>query len=285
MDLSCRLLLHFVIIAVSICSTNSLTLNCNFKYLTDLDDNAKEIYACESINFTNRAQNEPIHYVTNLHEFGQRDRDVKVFIIKQQICLFLPTKIENFFSQLQEIEVDSSGLKQLFRENFASLTSLTMAIFPGNEIEFLPNDLFIYNPRLTHIDFSQNKINSVGRNFFNSLRNLRYLMFDDNDCYEGFGMALEEVEVIKEEILSNCSEVVKQEKRIVIRVEEVKVVKAEEKKPEKLEEKKELQPKLSTEPKHARSRCDGRHISLEIIAICFNLHVFATLFCKMKIKF
>lgn len=250
-----------------------------------MDDHTKEIYACESLNFTNRAQNEPINYVTNLHEIGRRDRDVKVFIIKQQICHYLPTKIENFFPHLQEIEVDSSGVKQLFRENFASLAKLTMAIFPGNDIEFLPGDLFIYNPRLTHIDFSQNKIKTVGRNFFNSLHSLSYLMFDGNECYEGFGMILEEVEVVKDEILQNCSSVAKPEKRIVIKVEEVKV---EERKPAKAEVK-EVQhrppPIKLEEPKQMSSRCSCRQMSLQIIAISFHLHVFSTLFSEMKIKF
>lgn len=278
-----RSILHLLIVLSWICVTNSITLNCNFKYLKDLDDNTLDIYACESMNFTNRAQSEPINYVTNIHEIGRRDRDVKIFIIKLQVCHFLPTKIEHFFPHLQEIEVDSSGLRQLFRENFASLTKLTMAIFPNNEIEFLPGDLFIYNPRLTHIDFSQNRIKSVGRNFFNSLHNLQFLMFDDNECYEELGMATDEIELIREEILQNCSSVAKPEKRIVVRVEEVKVV---EKTPEKKEEVKvPLPPPKNEEPGHVKSHSAVLQTSLELFAICFHLHVFATLLSEIKIKF
>jgi hypothetical protein len=267
-----------------------MTLNCNFKYLKDLDDNTLELYACETIDFTNRAQNEPINYVSNLHEIGRRDRDVKVFMIKHQICHYLPTKIESFFPHIQEIEVDSSELKQLYRENFASLTSLRMAIFPGNDLEFLPGDLFIYNPRLTHIDFSQNKIKTVGKNFFNSLRNLRFLMFDENECYEGYAMVFEEVEVIKEEILSNCSSgMIKSEKRIVVKVEEIKV---ETKKVQPVEVKKpainDKQEKHQTKievPESAISRSNTQKSSLEIIIICFHLHALATLFRSIRIKF
>lgn len=238
------------------------------------------------MNFTNRVQSEPINYVTNLHEIGRRDRDVKVFIVKQQVCHYLPTKIENFFPHLQEIEVDTSGLKKLFRENFASLAKLTMAIFPGNEIESLPGDLFIYNPRLTHIDFSQNQIKSVGSNFFNSLHRLSYLMFDGNICYEGFGMILEEVQVIKDEILQNCSSVAKPEKRIVIKVEEV--MRVEERKPAKVEAKEAQQrpvPVKVDEPKQTKNQSSCRQMSMLIITICFHLHVFATLVSEMKIKF
>lgn len=259
-------------------------------FLKDLEDNAKEIYACDAINFTNRLQHVPINYVTNLHEMGQRDRDVKVFNIKNQICHFLPMKIENFFPHLQEIEVDSSGLKQLSRENFASLPKLTMAIFPGNDIEFLPGDLFSQNPRLTHIDFSQNKLKIIDKSFFNNLYHLKYLMFDENECFEG--TMFDEIDAIKDEILKNCSRSAKQErneKRIVMKqLEEIKptpTAKAKEL-PKKDERKPEAKPPTvpptvnaieTTQVTNESSVCK---VSSLIVVIC-------TLSClyEMKIKF
>lgn len=276
-----------------------MTLNCNFRYLKDLEDSDKEIYTCESINFTNRVQNVHLNYVTNMHEMGRRDRDVKVFIIKQQICHFLPLKIENFFPQLQELEVDSSGLKKLYRENFAPLDKLTMAIFPGNEIEFLPGDLFAYNQRITHIDFSQNRIKSIGRDLFATMYSLKYLVFDDNECYQGFGLLLEEVEVVRDEILKNCSTAVRQEKRITVRIDEPKVevkkkdeLKKEEKKSDERKAKEnQVEPRpnptmrYDEPPRHVTSRSTTHQVSLEIVTICCHLHVFATLCREMKIKF
>lgn len=269
-----------------------MVLNCDFKYLKDMEDENNQIYTCDSINFTNTLQKIPINYVTNMHEMGRRDRDVKVFIIKRQICFFLPMKIENFFPHLEEIEVDSSGLKLLQRENFASLPLLKMAIFPGNDIEYLPDDLFANNQRLTHVDFSRNKVKSVGRTFFENLYELKFLAFDNNACFLGFGMILDDVEAIKDEILANCSAVVRQEKRIkVIKMEEVKQdtpkpkveVKEKEK---KMEGKPENRLEKPEEPRtQAKSHANCQEISQGIIAICFHLHVFATLFCDKRIKF
>ena len=271
-----------------------MTLNCNFLYVKDLEAPERELYTCESINFTNQVQNVQIHYVTNLHEMGRRDRDVKVFIIKHQVCHFLPLKIENFFPQLQELEVDTSGLKKLYRENFERLDNLRMAIFPGNEIEFLPGDLFAYNHRLTHIDFSQNRIKSIGRDLFDTLYNLKYLVFDENDCYQGFGIILDDFQTVKDEILKNCSNAGKQEKRIVIKAEEVKkpedkkadvkiVVKTEaNKKEEKLAEETQKPRQWQEDAKHVKSHCSTIELSLKIIAICFHLHIFATLFSERK---
>lgn len=262
---------------------NSLTLNCNFKYLKDLDEpETREIYACESINFTNFEKKEPINYVTNLHEIGRQNRDVKVFIIKHQTCHYLPAKIENFFAFVQEIEVDSSNLKQLFRENFARLPELKMAIFPNNELEFLPDDLFIYNFKLTHLDFSQNQIKNVGINFFKSLHKLRYLLFD-NDCYVGYAYVFEEVQVLKEEILSNCSFNAKPEKRIVVKVEQVKV---EDKKPHITEkEKPKEEPKLMIqEPKGVKGGSSSNKISFLFSMMCF-LHAFVNWLRETNITF
>lgn len=253
-----------------------------------MEDETKEIYACESINFTNQDQNEPISYVTNIHDLGRRDRDVKVFIIKRQVCHYMPTKIENFFPYLQEIEVDSSGLRRLTRETFVALSQLTMAIFPGNELEILPNHLFVNNLRLTHVDFSQNRIKSIGRNLFDNLYHLKYLNFDDNECYEGFGMPMEDVDLVKDEVLRNCSAGARvPERRIMPVIEEVKPEepKREDKRPDerttemkKKEEERRLQ-EAEREPQHGRSAGDiGRALSLVVGAICFHLHVFAA-FC------
>lgn len=266
-----------------------MTLNCNFKYLKDLDDHNKRIYTCESINFTNRYQSVPINYVTNLHELGQRDRDVKVFIIKHQVCQFLPMKIENFFPHLEEIEVASSGLRQLHRENFAQLSMLKMAIFPENEIEFLPGDLFINNLRLTHIDFSENRIKTIGRNLFDNLYNLRYLMFNDNECYEGFGMLLDDVETVKSEVLRNCSSIPKQERRIVMKLEDAKPTERKKEEPKKEEKPRTEKPtpkaSLNESPRHVTNRCSTKELSLGIVAFCYYLHVFVTSLSEMEIKF
>lgn len=261
-----------------------MTLNCNFKYLKDLDDNTKEIYACEAMNFSNRLQHMPINYVTNLHDLDKRDRDVKVFIIKNQVCTFLPTKIDNFFPFLQEIEVGWSGLRQLSRENFVSLPKLTMAIFPGNDLEYLPGDLFSNNPRLTHIDFSQNKIKIIDKNFFHNLHHLKYVMFDSNECYDDVGIPLHEIDMIKDEILQNCSKVIKPERPRVVKVEETKIVEKPKEVPKK-EDKKE-EPKASHRPeptikvleaKQVRSSA-GRVVPLQLAAMYFSLQAFATLF-------
>lgn len=257
-----------------------MTLNCNFKYLKDLDDNTKEIYACEAMNFTNRLQHMPINYVTNLHDLDKRDRDVKVFIIKNQVCTFLPTKIDSFFPFLQEIEVGWSGLRQLSRDNFVSLPKLTMAIFPGNDIEYLPGDLFSHNPRLTHIDFSQNKIKIIDRNFFKSLHHLKYVMFDSNECYDDVGIPLYEIDMIKDEILQNCSKVIKPERPRVVKVEEVKVVEKPKDAPKKDEPKQQLKPEPTIkvlEAKQVRSSA-GHAFPLQFVALCFSLQAFATLF-------
>lgn len=288
-----RFLFHFLLVPLWIFTARCMTLNCDFKYLKDLDDHTKEIYACESINFTNRYQSVPINYVTNLHELGQRDRDVKVFIIKHQSCQFLPMKIENYFPHLEEIEVDSSGLRQLHRENFAQLSKLKMAIFPGNEIEYLPGDLFINNLRLTHIDFSDNRIKTVGRNLFDNLYNLRYLMFDDNECYEGFGIFLDDVETVKSEVLMNCSSMPKHDRRIVMKLDDAKPTDKMKPEPKKDELKKDERPRTETpdptmtyNETHVTNRCSTKDMmSLGVIAICYHLHVFATLLCGMKIKF
>lgn len=260
-----------------------MILNCNFLFLKDLEDNSRDLYACEAINFTNKLQHLPINYVTNLHIMGQRDRDVKVFNIKQQLCLFLPMKIENFFPHLQEIEVSWSGLKQVHRDNFSPLPKLMMAIFPGNEIEILSGDLFVDNPRLTHIDFSQNRLKFIDKNIFNNLFHLKYLAFDDNEFYEGFGMLLDEVDV-KDEILKNCSKGLhKPERRVIVRPAEIKVIEP----PKRDEAKPDVRPPTASPTVKVIETTQvtanrGSSCKLEVIVICC---CFLRALYEIKMKF
>lgn len=166
------------------------------------------------MDLMNTLQGVSINYVTNMHEQGQRDRDVKIFSIRKQRCFFIPHKIENFFPVLQELEIESSGLRKVYRENFANLPNLRTVSLPDNEIEHLPGDLFSRNPQIMHIDVSRNQIKSIGHELFENLYQLEFLKFDDNICFEGFEYFETDVALIRDEVLANCSAVVRQEKKI-----------------------------------------------------------------------
>lgn len=212
---------RFLVFLLSILSTvNSIVLNCDFKYLTDLEDQSRDVYACFSMDLANTLQGASLHYVTNLHEQGQRDRDVKIFTVRKQICSFVPMRIENFFPFLQELEIDSSGLRKVSRDNFANLPQLKTIILPGNNLEHLPGDLFSKNPRIMHIDVSKNRIKSIGHELFENLYQLDFLNFNDNICFEGMEKFETDVILIRDEVVANCSAIARQEKKIKSQKEE-----------------------------------------------------------------
>lgn len=183
----------------------SIVLNCDFKYYKDLDNPDIMIYACETMDLSSTLQGEGVHYVTNLHEQGQRDRDVKIFSVRRQICFYIPHKLDNFFPLLQEIEVEASGLRKVYKENFVNFQQLRTVSLPDNEIEFLPGDLFARNHKIRHIDVSRNRIKSIGHELFETLYQLEFLKFDDNVCFEGFGYFETDLSLIRDEVIANCS--------------------------------------------------------------------------------
>lgn len=195
-------------------AAESIVLNCDFKYYKDLDNPDVKLYACDTMELSSTLQGVSVNYVTNLHEQGQRDRDVKIFSVRRQICLFMPHKIENFFPALQEIEIEASGLRKVYKENFANFPHLRTVSLPDNEIESLPGDLFSRNHQMRHIDISRNRIKSIGHELFENLYQLEFLKFDDNICFEGFGYFETDLAVIRDEVIANCSAVARQEKKI-----------------------------------------------------------------------
>jgi Leucine-rich repeat (LRR) protein len=86
---------------------------------------------------------------------------------------------------------------------FPSITELSIYV---NELRFLPGDLFEGNPKLSTVDFSNNKITRVGSNLLASLTELKHLKMYENLCIDKAAHSqLEIAETIKD-FEEKCSE-------------------------------------------------------------------------------
>ena len=96
----------------------------------------------------------------------------------------MPRGLEKFFKNLIVIDIYTTGLLKVQKEDLEPFPELKYLSFSKCSLQAIDFDLFIYNPKLEMILLFGNKI-TVVNDAFNNLPNLRFLSFKDNPCYSG----------------------------------------------------------------------------------------------------
>jgi Leucine-rich repeat (LRR) protein len=117
----------------------------------------------------------------------------------------IETLHENAFNGLNSLEfltVNRNLISQLPSVIFAPLRSLQTLYFENNQMVSLDGGLFAGNPELSIATFSRNQINEIGRNFLDSLKQLRYLELFENVCVRSswYVEIPEKIEVIRADL-------------------------------------------------------------------------------------
>lgn len=163
------------------------------------------IYKCKARNLNVQMENDSISEVGGEHKAQKTVEDVQIFIIEHQVCRFLPKGLDIHFPKVYHLDVNNSGLK--------TVTSVQMKMFPklkhlyirSNPIEVLPEGLFQHNLLLEFINLNDNRIKEVAADVFEPLPLLAILSFERNICYDGFALQEEPLNILKSQIVRNCS--------------------------------------------------------------------------------
>lgn len=99
-----------------------------------------------------------------------------------QIVHHMPSSLEQYFPQLEVLQIWSCGLRSLTKNDIKVFEDLKEVSMSGNEIETLQSDLFAANPKVTKIDFSRNNLKHIGFNLLVPLENLMFVDFYQNFC-------------------------------------------------------------------------------------------------------
>lgn len=87
---------------------------------------------------------------------------------------------------LTELMLDQNRLRSLDPATFNSLPNLEIIYLDENLIETLDGNIFANNPMLRTVSLGGNQINAVGREFLDSMANLRSLNMMNNRCVSSF---------------------------------------------------------------------------------------------------
>jgi ABC-type antimicrobial peptide transport system permease subunit len=165
---------------------DSVDIEC--KYVTESYDAVFYVYQCMLQNTLNIKSREStvINSVNGSHKSGYSNADVICFysssFFRVDVIEYFPRNLENIFTNLKMILIQNGRLKEIQQSDlkpFAKLVHLSLA---RNDIEFLEDGLFAYNPELEYVSFWDNKIIHIGIQVFDHLKELAWLWLKYNTC-------------------------------------------------------------------------------------------------------
>lgn len=127
-----------------------------------------ESYNCIAKIIENGGTTNNLINIFGTHQSGRTQESVTFLRIDNQTVTTIPENSGRFLPNLQGIELWNTKLKTVTSKELQSLPQIRIFSSTLNDIEFLEENLFVYNLKLEWIIFNQNKIKTVGGNLFPS---------------------------------------------------------------------------------------------------------------------
>lgn len=160
------------------------TIECKYSQFT-FSEYIPYVYTCDVQNreiFSNGLRVK-IDDATGQHEDNLGNNQVKgIRILSAPNMNLMPSNIENVFPNLIVLYIYYSNLTQITSEDLKPFTKLEALYLTENFIEFIPEDLFTYNPKLEVIWLFGNEIQHIDTKAFSNLNKLRVLRLHNNAC-------------------------------------------------------------------------------------------------------
>jgi len=118
------------------------------------------------------------------HLSGKNNTDVTGFYSSDgsRVIKYIPRNLENIFTNLKMILINYGRLKEIQQSDLRPFSKLVFLGLSENDIEYLEDGLFFYNPELAYIGFNSNKIIQIGTQVFCHLNKLVSLHLEKNIC-------------------------------------------------------------------------------------------------------
>lgn len=123
--------------------------------------------------------------------------------IERQQTLFLPINLAEYFQDLTELSVISSGLFDINENVFDGMTMLNSLNLTGNKLYEITSGTFKDLHNLIVLDLSFNRLENVEIGAFESLEKLQKLKLNDNYLITIVGEAFENLKALKDLFLHN----------------------------------------------------------------------------------
>jgi hypothetical protein len=191
-------------------TSEALNLTCCFE---DIDWRHHIFYTCKLTSAVIASPGTIVKSISGQHGINKSHSDVQGIDITGQNVEFLPRGFPQIFdsSNLVGLDIDSSGLKMLTRDDLQGLENLEQFHAGGNELTWLPDDLFVGMTKLKEFSFRKNKIKRLSAKFIENIAGNQpiYIDFRDNAAinaiYEpGRKISVQDIEELSTIIGGTC---------------------------------------------------------------------------------
>ncbi|KAL7012422.1 hypothetical protein ACKWTF_014840 [Chironomus riparius] len=164
-----------------------------------------DVYLCFLQNTLNIKSRESavINSVNGSHSSGKSNADVTGFWSwgSSRVIEYFPRNLDNIFTNLKMIVIVFGRLKEIQQSDLRPFTKLVVLGLSENDIEFLEDGLFAFNPELEFVSFASNKIIHIGSQVFDNLNKLTWLRLRWNTC---INMAANIIQTSAKEVISQA---------------------------------------------------------------------------------
>lgn len=162
------------------------------------------VYQCEVPSLVITTRSTIIANILGLHNPEKNDNDVKVINVDHQIVHYLPSGFENYFLNVEGLQITHCHLKEINRTNLEPFPHLRVLLLHNNDLISLESDLFQSNIGIRHINFENNSITYIGGNILENLHNLDAIAFLGNSCTQKNAMSKNEIQELLRIIRFKC---------------------------------------------------------------------------------
>ena len=138
------------------------------------------------------------------HQAGKTDDDVKCIFFHECKITKVPKGLTKIFRNLEILQINFSDLKNVSRSDLIEYKNFKEFNFYGNNIEYLPGDLFEDFDNLERIFLQNNNFKIVEPNILDGLENLKIFIKNGEQTVQLSVLCLDEnARFIKSSLLNN----------------------------------------------------------------------------------
>lgn len=168
-----------VVVCALLTYTSSLNLHLNCK--VDPWHLLGNLYSCDAkvLSFGTSGDFDSF---TFKHLDSKTNSDVRALNLENQRITRIPKKIDQFFYSLNALSFYKSDILRVSKYDLQPFVKLQYLGLKDNKITKLPGDLFQFTPSLVDVDFSGNRIRTIGSDLLDHAPRIRFIHFVSNVC-------------------------------------------------------------------------------------------------------
>ncbi len=137
-------------------------------------DNKVCIFQSKKVN-----KDEKIQIVAD-HPASSTDDDITEVKFIESMVHTLPSELFSTFKNLQTVQIDGSGIKEIKPNTFMNAKNLKQLILTNNELTEIEENMFMGAENLEKLMLNYNKIANIHKNAFKNLTKLQHLSIGGN---------------------------------------------------------------------------------------------------------